>query len=145
MFGRMLRIFIACFYRRGNLHRRKTGHDPLGRPCLSAPGEHHARRNAIAARNLRYLRPWRQRLLDDPRLVILRPAPPPLQPAQNLDPHRLMTLKLDLRSHASPNTTPQTRRRSSGAYDRLAPAAREMARKLGAVSSPIASDTERDK
>jgi hypothetical protein len=43
------------------------------------------------------LRPWRQRLLDDPRLVVLRPAPPPLQPAQNLDPHRLMILKLDLR------------------------------------------------
>ncbi|WP_342723700.1 hypothetical protein AAFG07_31930 [Bradyrhizobium sp. B097] len=32
--------------------------------------------------------------LDNPRLVILRPAPPPLQPTQNLDPHRLMTLKL---------------------------------------------------
>ena len=67
MFGRMLRIFLARFYRRGNLHWRKTWHDPLRRPCLSALGEHHARRNAIAARNLRYLRPWRQRLLDDPR------------------------------------------------------------------------------
>jgi hypothetical protein len=30
-------------------------------------------------------------------VAIVRPAPPPLQPAQNLDPHRLMTLKLDLR------------------------------------------------
>src|SRR5258707_926821 len=78
-----------------------------------------ARCNAIAARNLRHLRPWRQRLLDDPRLVILRPAPSPLQPAQNLDPHRLMTLKLDLRSHASRNTTRQTRRRSSDAYRAL--------------------------
>jgi len=56
--------------------------------------------------------------VDDPRLVILRPAPPPLQPAQNLDPHRLMTLKLDLRSHASRNTARQTRRRSSDAYPR---------------------------
>jgi hypothetical protein len=46
--------------------------------------------------NLSHLRPWRQGLLDDPSLVILRPAPPPLQPAQNLDPHRLLTLKLDL-------------------------------------------------
>jgi hypothetical protein len=36
---------------------QKTWHDPLSRPCLSAPGEHHARRNAITARNLRYLRP----------------------------------------------------------------------------------------
>jgi hypothetical protein len=50
------------------------------------------------------------------RLVILRPAPTPLQPAQNLDPHRLMTLKLDLRSHASRITTRHTRRRSSDAY-----------------------------
>ncbi len=60
--------------------------------------------------------PRRQRLLDDPRLVILRPAPPPLQPVQNLDPHRLMTLNLDLRSHASRNTPRQTRRRSPDAY-----------------------------
>src|SRR6202035_2383899 len=93
------------------------------------PGEHHARRNAIAARNLRHLRPWRQRLLDDPRLVILRPAPPPLQPAQNLDPHRLMTLKLDLRSHASRNTARQTRRRSSDAYAQ--PARTEVNHPLG--------------
>jgi hypothetical protein len=54
--------------------------------------------------------------LDDPRLVILRSAPPPLQPAQNLDPHRLMTLKLDLRPHASRNTPRRTRRRSSDAH-----------------------------
>jgi len=41
------------------------------------------------------------RLFDDPNLVVLRPPPSPLNPAQNLDLHRLMTLKLDLRSHAS--------------------------------------------
>src|SRR3981081_4493841 len=46
----------------------------------------------------------------------MRPAPPPLDPAQYLNAHRLMTLKLDLRSHASRNTTRQTRRRSSDAY-----------------------------
>jgi len=40
IFGRRLRIFLARFYRRGNLHRRKTWPDPLGRPCLSAPDEH---------------------------------------------------------------------------------------------------------
>ena len=33
-----------------------------------------------------------------------------------------MTLKLDLRSHASRNTTRQTRRRSSDAYDKVDPA-----------------------
>jgi hypothetical protein len=60
--------------------------------------------------------PGRQRLLDDPRLVILRPATSPLQLAQNLDPHRLMTLKLDLRSHASRKTPRQARRCSSEAY-----------------------------
>ena len=91
IFGPRPRIFLAPFYRRGNLHRRKRWHDPLRRPCLSALGEHHARCNAIAACNLRHLRPWRQPLLDDPRLVITRPVPPALQPAQNLDPHRLMT------------------------------------------------------
>ncbi len=32
---------------------------------------------------------------------ILRPAPPRLQSAQSLDAHRLITLKLDLRSHVS--------------------------------------------
>src|ERR1700741_3424549 len=116
IFGRRPRIVLAPSYRRGNLHRRNRWHDPLCCPGLSAPGEHHARRNAIAACNLRHLRPWRQRLLDNPRLVIMRPAPPPLQPAQNLDPHRLMTLKLNLRSQASRNATRQTRRRSSDAY-----------------------------
>src|SRR5580698_2321112 len=50
------------------------------------------------------------------RLVILRPALPPLQPAQHPDPHRLTILKLDLRSHASRNTWRRTRRRSSDAY-----------------------------
>lgn len=39
-----------------------------------------------------------------------------LLPAQNLDPHRLMTLKLDLRSHAWRITACQTRQRPPDAY-----------------------------
>ena len=51
--------------------------------------------------------------MADPRVLIVGAGP---TAAQNLDPHRPMTLKLDLRSHASRNATPQTRRRSSDAY-----------------------------
>ena len=112
--GRSL-AFSACFCR-SNLHRRKTCPDLLDRSRLSSPGEHHARRHPVATRNLRHLRPRRQRLLDNPHLVVMRPAPSPLNPVQYLDTHRLMTLKLDLRSHASRNTPRQTRRRSSDAY-----------------------------
>ena len=54
--------------------------------------------------------------MADPRVLIVGAGP---TAAQNLDPHRPMTLKLDLRSHASRNTTPQTRRRSSDAYHDL--------------------------
>jgi len=49
--------FVLARNRRGNLNRRKTWLDPLTRPCLSAPGEHHARRNTIAPSRLRHLRP----------------------------------------------------------------------------------------
>jgi hypothetical protein len=61
IFGRRLRIFFDRF-RGGDLHRRKTRSYLRNRSSLPAPGEHHARRNAIAAGNLRHLRPWRQRL-----------------------------------------------------------------------------------
>jgi hypothetical protein len=70
IFGRRLRILFDRF-RGGDLHRRKTRSYLLNRSSLPAPGEHHARGNAIMAGNLRHLRPWRQRLLDNPRLVIL--------------------------------------------------------------------------
>jgi hypothetical protein len=46
-------------FRGGNLHRRKTRSYLLNRSSLPAPGEHHARRNAIAAANLCHLRSWR--------------------------------------------------------------------------------------
>jgi hypothetical protein len=47
-------------------------------------------RDTVAARNICHLGARYQRFLDDPRLVILRPALPPLEPAQDPDPHRLM-------------------------------------------------------
>jgi hypothetical protein len=77
--------------------------DLLDRSRLPTPGEYHACCNPIAARDLGHLCARHQRLFDDPNLVVLRPASSSLNPAQNLDPHRLMTLKLDLRSHASPD------------------------------------------
>jgi hypothetical protein len=67
----MLRIFLARCYRRGNL-RRKTWHDPLSRPCLSAAATPLRRATSVT------FAPLAPTLLDDPRLVILRPAPPPL-------------------------------------------------------------------
>jgi hypothetical protein len=100
--GQKLRSFLDRF-RGGDLHRRKTRSNLPNRSSLPTPGEHHARRNSIAACNLSHLCARRQRFLDDPHLVVMRPAPPPLDPAQYLDTHRLMTLKLDLRSHASQN------------------------------------------
>ena len=52
-----------------------------------------------------------------------KPAPLPLQSAQHLDPHRLMSLKLDLRSHDSRNTPRQAsgprRMRTPGRPSRL--------------------------
>jgi hypothetical protein len=66
---------------------------------------------------LRRHRGWPRHRCGAQHLSPWRPVPAfPRRPAQNLDPHRLMTLKLDLRSHASRNTTLQTRRRSSDAY-----------------------------
>jgi hypothetical protein len=50
------RIFHARF-RRGYLHWRKTRPDLLDRSRLPPPREHYARRNRVAARNLRHLRP----------------------------------------------------------------------------------------
>jgi hypothetical protein len=69
--GQKLRSFPTRFRRRGNLHRRKTWPDLPHRSRLSAPGEHHARRNPIAARHLSHLCARRQRLLKDPHLVVM--------------------------------------------------------------------------
>ncbi len=114
-----LRSFFSRGCYGGDLHRRKRWCNLFRCPCLATPGKHQAGRYSVAPRNLSYLRARCQRLLDNPCLVVLRPTPPPLEPAQNLDPHRLITLKLDLRSHASRITTRHARRSSSEAYGAL--------------------------
>src|SRR6202521_1887253 len=63
---------------RSNLHRSKTRSDLLDRSRLPPPGEYHACRNPITARDLGHLRARHQRLFDDPNLVVLRPASSPL-------------------------------------------------------------------
>src|SRR4029077_8686604 len=84
------------------------------RPCRSdsrqagppPPREHQTPRNAVPPRDLRHHRAGRQRLLDDPHLVVARPATATLNPSQNLYPHqptlRLATCFLKSRS---PNKT----------------------------------------
>src|SRR5260370_4073088 len=57
------------------------------------PREHQTRRNAGPSRDLRHHRAGRQRLLDDPHLIVARPATATLNPAQNLYPHQ-PTLRL---------------------------------------------------
>ncbi|VIO79090.1 hypothetical protein CI41S_66550 [Bradyrhizobium ivorense] len=127
-----LRSFLSRGRYGGDLHRRKRWHNLFRCPCLSTPGKHQAGRYSVATRNLSHLRARCQCLLDNPCLVVLRPAPPPLQPAQNLDPHRLMTLKLDLRPHASRIATHHARRPPSDAYGSTASRSANRARQTRA-------------
>src|SRR5206468_3461243 len=60
------------------------------------PREHQTRRNAVPPRDLRHNRAGRQRLFDDPHLIVARPATTTLNPAQDLYPH-LPTLRLALK------------------------------------------------
>jgi hypothetical protein len=71
-----------------------NGHGPRPtavRSCLPPPSEYHACCNSNTARDLTHLCARLQRLFDDPNLVVLRPASSPLNPAQNLDPHKTST------------------------------------------------------
>src|ERR1700722_18742590 len=71
---------------------RQTGSSP--------PREHQTCRNTVPPRDLRHHRAGRKRFLDDPHLVVARPATTTLNPAQNLYPH-LPTLRLALKPHPS--------------------------------------------
>ncbi|MGY4177637.1 hypothetical protein ACVIHH_002928 [Bradyrhizobium sp. USDA 4518] len=75
-----IRSFLSRCRYGGDLHRRKRWYNLFRCPCLSTPGNHQAGRYSVATRNLSHLRARRQRLLDNPCLVVLRPAPPPLSP-----------------------------------------------------------------
>jgi hypothetical protein len=68
--GRWLRAYHARFRGCGNLHRRKTGPELLNRSRLPTPGEHHARRDTVAAGNVRHLGARYQRFLDNTCLVV---------------------------------------------------------------------------
>ncbi|MCP1831761.1 hypothetical protein J2R76_000188 [Bradyrhizobium sp. USDA 4532] len=73
-----LRSFLSRCRYGGDLHRRKRWCNLFRCPCLSTPGKHQAGRYSVATRNLSHLRARCQCLLDNPCLVVLRPAPPPL-------------------------------------------------------------------
>src|SRR6202040_439821 len=79
------------------------------------PREHQTRRNAVPPRDLRHHRAGRQRLLDDPHLVVARPATATLNPTQNLYPHQ-PTLRLALKPHASSEAGHSTRRSPPEGY-----------------------------
>jgi hypothetical protein len=92
---RLDRLDAFC---RGDLHRnkvrsRRSDSRQAGPP---PPCEHQTRRNAVPPRDLRHNRARRQRLLNDPHLIVARPATATLNPAQNFYPH-LPTLRLALK------------------------------------------------
>jgi hypothetical protein len=68
--------------------------------------------------------PGRQRLLDDPHLVVARPATATLNPVQNFYPHQ-PTSRLALKPHASSQTSHRTRRPAAEGYFLGAGASRE--------------------
>src|SRR6266481_2870386 len=80
------------------------------------PREHQTRRNAVPSRDLRHHRAGCQRLLDDPHLVVARPATATLNPAQNFYPHQ-PTLRLALKPYASSQTGHRIRRPAAKGYD----------------------------
>jgi hypothetical protein len=94
-------------------------HSPLtlrssNRRANPPPRDHQTGRNAVPSRDLRHHCPGRQRL-DDPHLVVARPATPTLNPAQNFCPHQ-PTLGLALKPHGSSQTGHRTRRPAAEGY-----------------------------
>ena len=83
---------------RGELNRDKprSRRNDTRQASPPPPREHQTRRNAVSPRDLRHHRAGRQRLFDDPHLIVARPAAATLNPAQNLYPH-LPTLRLALK------------------------------------------------
>src|SRR6202022_899768 len=102
---------------RGDLNRDKarSRRSDSRQASSPPPREHQTRRNAVPPRDLRPPRAGRQRLLDDPHLIVARPATATLNPAQNLYPHQ-PTLRLALKPHASSETCHWTRRPTAEGY-----------------------------
>ncbi len=100
--------------------RRSTGGAP--------PAEQLLRRQPVTPGDLRHHRTRRQRLLDDPRLVVHRPAPTAADPVDDLHPpHRPRRLKRRVKSRHKPipihpgigRLTPQRQTRKVGPEHRL--------------------------
>ena len=64
---------------------------------LIAPAKHQTGRNPIAPRHRSHCHTRCKTLLDNPRLVLKRPAPPPFHPSQNLRANHPDDLKYDLK------------------------------------------------
>src|SRR5258708_12914786 len=90
--------------RRGDLNRHKTrwARSFRRQSNLPPPREHQTRRNSVSARDLRHHSAWDQSLLNDPHLLVARPATSPLNAAQNFNSHK-PPLTLPLNPHPSPN------------------------------------------
>jgi len=110
--------------RRHEGHRRLRVHDPH----LAAPAEQLLRANVVAPRHVRHRRTERQALLDGPRLVVARPAPPPAHARQHLQPANLHRPRVKRRVKSRHETirtkgivtiTGQQRQRKVGSGQRL--------------------------
>ena len=76
------------YHRRYEPHFVVFGNDRLSFPDLPPPAKQLLRGNPVTPRDLGRYRARRQRLLDNPRLLVSRPAPPPPRPHENLNPTR---------------------------------------------------------
>ena len=94
------------------VHRRSgfTGHP---KPHLATPAKHLLRADLPAARHLGDHRSRPQRLRDNPRLVVVRPDPPPARSRQNLDPAVPATLRVVPNVVHSDSSKPSAPSRSS--------------------------------
>jgi len=79
---------------------------PPARPKLDPPAEQLLRRQSVTPGDLRNHHPRRQRLLDDPRLVVQRRAPPAADPVVDLHPpHGPRRLKRRVKSRHKLDTS----------------------------------------
>ena len=81
----------------------------LRRTRKPTPREEQALSHAVPPGDFAHHGPRRQRLFDDPSLLVLAPAPAALDP-ENLPIHLCVTLRLALRSHPSRTRSPRARR-----------------------------------
>jgi len=88
---------------------RAVSHGRVRRARLPSPGEEQTLRQAVPSGDSAHHGARRQRLLDNPRLLVLTPPPTALDP-KNFPIHLCVTLRLALRSHPSPRFSSRARR-----------------------------------